>query len=67
MMRFPKGSIVKHKSGGIKGVVDSHFGEKDNDPWIFVMWDDGTATSHRESELSWATVDEPKFYKNIHD
>lgn len=66
-MKFPKGSIVKHKSGGIKGVVDSRFGDKDNDPWTFVMWDDGTAQSHRESELSWANVDAPKLYKNLYD
>lgn len=67
MMKFPKGSIVKHRSGDIKGVVDSHFGDKDNDPWVFVLWDNGSAESHKESELSWATTDSPKLHKNLYD
>jgi|GEM_PF-163422 len=59
MSRFPKGSIVKHKSGEIKGEVVNVFEQGDALTGYYVKWDDGNNSYHVERELSWANVDRP--------
>lgn len=64
MSRYPKGSIVKHKSGEIRGEVVNVFqqGDAPGGCGYFVKWDDGNHSYHPEQELSWANVDRPRMH-----
>jgi len=49
-MIFQKGSIVKHQSGEIKGVVTNIFEPLSGDVCYYIAWGDGTISLHRENE-----------------
>lgn len=65
MAAFNVGAIVKHKSGDIKGVVDSVTEQDTRPTWYRVQWDSGDYSSHAEHELRAATVDGPQLYKKL--
>lgn len=65
MAAFNVGAIVKHKSGDIKGVVDSVTEQDSRPTWYRVQWDSGDYSSHAENELRAATVDGPQLYKRM--
>ncbi len=46
MAKFPVGAIVKHVSGGIRGVVEGFIEQEGRPTWFRVEWDDGSFTSH---------------------
>jgi len=56
-MKFPKGSIVKHRSGDIKGTVINAFESEKGNVSYYVTWGDGTSSMHQENELHWANID----------
>jgi len=62
MFKYPKGSIVKHKSGEIKGEIVNVFEQGDAPTGYYVKWDDGNHSYHLEMELSWANVDRPRMH-----
>lgn len=62
MLRYPKGSIVKHRSGDIKGEVVNVFEQGDAPTGYYVKWDDGNHSYHLEQELCWANIDRPKMH-----
>ncbi len=62
MFRFPKGSIVKHKSGEIRGEIVNVFEQGDAPTGYYVKWDDGNHSYHLEQELSWANIDRPRMH-----
>lgn len=57
MSRFPKGSIVRHKTGQIKGVVLNVFDQDNRAAGYYIKWDDGNHSYHAENELIWANID----------
>ena len=59
MSRYPKGSIVRHQTGHIKGVVLNVFEQGDKPAGYYIKWDDGNHSYHTESELIWANIDPP--------
>lgn len=59
MSRYPKGSIVKHKTGDIKGIVLNVFEQDRTLTGYYVIWDDGNNSYHGEKELIWANIDRP--------
>lgn len=65
MARFAVGALVKHKSGGIRGMVESQIEPDSDHPKAWVRWDDGNYSVHHENELRAATVDEPRVYKKL--
>ncbi len=66
-MIFQKGSIVKHQSGEIKGVITNIFESLSGDVSYYISWGDGTISLHRESEIRWASVDTPLEIKNFYE
>ncbi|MBD8165286.1 hypothetical protein [Erwinia persicina] len=62
MFRFPKGSIVRHKTGQIKGVVLNVFEQGAQYAGYYIKWDDGNHSYHAEKELVWANIDRPSRY-----
>ncbi len=62
MFRYPKGSIVKHKSGDIKGEVVNVFEQGDAPTGYYVRWDDGSNSYHVERDLCWANIDRPRMH-----
>lgn len=62
MVRYPKGSIVKHKTGEIKGMVVNVFEQDGSRSGYYIRWDDGNHSYHPEQELSWANVDRPRMH-----
>ena len=66
-MIFQKGSIVKHQSGEIKGVVTNIFEPLSGDVCYYIAWGDGTISLHPESEIRWASVDTPKAFRNFYE
>ncbi|NNS08687.1 hypothetical protein [Erwinia sp. JH02] len=62
MSRFPKGSIVRHKTGQIKGVVLNVFDQGDRSAGYYIKWDDGNHSYHAENELIWANIDRPRMH-----
>lgn len=40
MAKFPVGAIVKHKSGGIRGVIESQIDADSDKPKAWIKWDD---------------------------
>lgn len=43
MFRFPEGSIVKHKSGEVRGEIVNVFTQSDAlTGYYYVKWDDGS-------------------------
>ncbi|HAZ4812367.1 TPA: hypothetical protein J5T73_000531 [Enterobacter cloacae] len=65
MAAFNVGAIVKKKTGGIHGVVDSQLEPEGDHPKAWVRWDDGNYSVHPENELRAATPDGPQFYKTM--
>ena len=65
MAKFPVGAIVKHKSGGIRGVIESQIDADSDKPKAWIKWDDGTYSVHAENELRAATTDSPQLYKKL--
>lgn len=63
MAAFNVGAIVKHKSGDIKGVVDSVTEQDSRPTWYRVQWDSGDYSSHAENELRAATGSGPQTFK----
>ncbi len=66
-MIFQKGSIVKHQSGEIKGVITNIFESLSGDVSYYISWGDGTISLHRASEIRWASVDTPLQIKNFYE
>ncbi|PKH27012.1 hypothetical protein CIG19_00590 [Enterobacterales bacterium CwR94] len=57
MVHFPIGSIVKHRSGDIKGTVLNVLASSTAATGYFVRWDDGTHSYHQHAELEWGNID----------
>ena len=66
-MKFPKGSIVKHVSGDIKGTVMNTFESEHNIVSYYVSWEDGSSSLHKENELHWANIDVAIKIKNFYE
>jgi len=66
-MIFHKGSIVKHQSGEIKGIITNIFEPLSGDVSYYVVWGDGTLSLHPEHELRWASIDTPLSIKNFYE
>jgi len=66
-MKFPKDSIVKHRSGDIKGTVMNVFESETGIVSYFVTWGDGTSSLHKENELHWANIDVAIRIKNFYE
>ncbi|WP_130834730.1 hypothetical protein [[Erwinia] mediterraneensis] len=64
MCKFPKGSIVKMKTGEIKGEVINIFKQGDAPAGYYVKWDDGNHSYHLENELCWANIHRPRMHYN---
>lgn len=62
MTKFPKGSLVKHKTGEVKGEILNVFDQGDAPAAYYVKWDDGNHSYHLEKELSWANIERPRMY-----
>ncbi|MFB6324770.1 hypothetical protein ACE8EZ_01440 [Pantoea deleyi] len=62
MSKFSKGSIVKHRSGEIRGEIINVFELRDAPVGYYVKWDDGNLSYHPEQELSWANIDRPRMH-----
>ncbi|MCJ7925581.1 MULTISPECIES: hypothetical protein [Pantoea] len=62
MLKFPKGSIVKHQSGEIRGEIINVFEQGSAPAGYYVKWDDGNLSYHPEQELSWANIDRPRMH-----
>ncbi|MFH5067152.1 hypothetical protein ACHHY8_02210 [Enterobacter cloacae complex sp. 2024EL-00215] len=65
MAKFAVGALVQLKFGFIRGVVVNHIDADSKDPLAYIQWDDGTYSTHAESLLRAATVDEPRVYKKL--
>ena len=65
MAKYAVGALVTHKSGDIKGVIDSVTEQDSRPTWYRVQWDSGDFSSHAEHELRAATVDGPQLYKKL--
>ncbi|HCO3755941.1 TPA: hypothetical protein ACNTUM_000684 [Escherichia coli] len=65
MAKFPVGAIVKHVSGGIRGVVEGSIEQEGRPTWYRVEWDSGDFTSHAEKDLMWATTERPMMHKKL--
>ncbi|MCX8955791.1 hypothetical protein [Erwinia psidii] len=59
MSRYPKGSIVRHTTGNIKGTVLNVFEQDNSAAGYYITWDDGNHSYHGEKELIWANIDHP--------
>lgn len=59
MIKYPKGSIVKHKSGDITGEVVNTFEQGEKPCGYYIKWDDGSHSYHAEQELNWADANRP--------
>lgn len=66
-MKFPKGSIVKHRSGDIKGAVMNAFESEKGNVSYYVTWEDGTSSMHQENEMHWANIDVAIRIKNFYE
>ncbi|MDH2896563.1 MULTISPECIES: hypothetical protein [Rahnella] len=66
-MKFPKGSIVKHRSGDIKGRIMNTFESQTGTVSYFVSWEDGSSSLHKEDELHWANIDVAIRIKNFYE
>lgn len=62
MSKYPKGSIVRHKTGDIKGMIVNVFEQGDAAAGYYVKWDDGNHSYHGEKELIWANIDRPRMH-----
>ncbi|EXU74470.1 MULTISPECIES: hypothetical protein [Erwinia] len=62
MTRYSEGSIVKHKTGDIKGMVTNVFAQDHAPTGYYVRWDDGNHSYHGEKELRWANIDRPRMH-----
>ncbi|WP_428945865.1 hypothetical protein ACQK5W_07750 [Pantoea sp. FN060301] len=62
MSKFPKGSIVRHKTGEIKGMIVNVFDQGAAPAGYYVKWDDGNHSYHSENELIWANIDRPRMH-----
>ncbi len=65
MTAFNVGALVKKKTGGIHGVVDSLQDPDGDNPQFWVRWDDRNYSVHPENELRAATIDGPRMYKTL--
>ncbi|PIJ51954.1 hypothetical protein BL250_03050 [Erwinia sp. OLTSP20] len=54
MVKYPKGSRVKHQTGDITGVVVNVFEQDNQHCGYYVKWDDGSHSYHAEQELTQA-------------
>ena len=57
MSKYLKGSIVKHQSGEIHGLVAAVIAQGNFPACYHVQWDDGNWSLHTEKELEWANGD----------
>ncbi|CAK9884703.1 MAG: hypothetical protein XXXJIFNMEKO3_01095 [Candidatus Erwinia impunctatus] len=51
---YSKGSVVRHQSGAIEGVVVNVLLYSDQPVGYYVNWQDGNHSYHQENVLSWA-------------
>ncbi|EMF1898005.1 hypothetical protein [Enterobacter roggenkampii] len=65
MAKFAVGALVQMKWGGIRGVVVNKIDADSDNPRAYIQWDDGTYSTHAESQIRAATVDEPRLYKKL--
>ncbi|MCQ4092770.1 hypothetical protein [Erwinia persicina] len=60
MPGLSKGSIVRHKTGQIEGVVLNVFVQGSRCGGYYIQWDDGNHSYHTENELIRANTDRPR-------
>jgi hypothetical protein len=65
MAKYAVGALVQMKWGGIRGVVVNQIDADSDKPSAYIQWDDGTYSTHAESQIRAATVDGPQLYKTF--